>query len=550
MLRQLLISSCLLFLSVASQGYNCSGKTVVNPPKDLSEPYYFPNDWNESMPPAKYNQSQDCNWRIMVPNGMYATAIFYRHTNRTGSFTFVYPNDNMASVHDDEFIPFISTFPYFELLMSVHEDPGAFSFKVTWSNYPNTCQRNITLDDSTPVPSIPDTCFTTYTAPISVALIGFNTKEDSDVQLRHSAVFEGDSYNGSYLGNLYDMRNRQIVSNSTQLTVYTFGLSEIYDYVLYMGVDAKAVGNGRIRGTHCRTDNLNCEIEVLARSVVTISEDADYLQVPRWYSDNGTLRIYEGKLSDDNLLTTVNESDYNYKFPMVVKNNVKFYIIDRNADAIISLNSGAPSSYYKVAPGRIVNIHSFYFRQLSTQQYTRETYTTTSKDVKVYFNLNVKSFDVIGPTYLDISVFRDDQVVFQQRYKETNRPPTTTLRVLGNKITVIYDTLGYNTTGFEINMFCTEDDQTTTTTSTTSTSTTTVLTTTTVPTTTQSTTPTTTPTTTTTRRRIITTKRKTTPTTTSTTMQTTTRRIRATTKLSATHKCSHIFLIVFVVMLW
>ncbi|KAF1754309.1 hypothetical protein GCK72_020869 [Caenorhabditis remanei] len=447
MLRQLLISSYLLFLSVASQGYNCSGKTVVNPPKDLSEPYYFPNDWNESMPSAKYNQSQDCNWRLIVPNGMYATAIFYRHTNRTGSFTFVYPNDNMALIHDDEFIPFISTSPYFELYMSVKKDPGAFSFKVTWSNY---------------------------------------------VQLRHSAVFEGDSYNGSYLGNLLDMRNRQIVSNSSQLTVYTFGLSEIYDYVLYMGVDAK-----------------------------------------EWHPKDLRRKI-------DNLLTTVNESDYNYKFPMVVKNNVKFYIIDRDARAIIPLNSGDRLSYYTVAPGRIVNIHSFYYRQLSSQQYTNETYTTNSKDVKVYFNLNVKSFDVIGPTYLDISVFRDDQEVFQQRYKETNRPPTTTLRVLGDKITVTYDTLGYNTTGFEINMFCTENDQTTTTRSTTSTSTTAIVTTTTIPTTTQSTTPTTTPTTTTTRRRIITTTRRTIPTTTSTTMKTTTRRIVATTKFSVIHKCSHI----------
>ncbi|KAF1754310.1 hypothetical protein GCK72_020870 [Caenorhabditis remanei] len=536
MLRQLLILSCLLLLSVASQGYNCSGKTVVNPPKDLSEPYYFPNDWNESMPPAKYNQSQKCKWHIIVPNGMYATAIFYLDAKGTGGFMFAYSNERGTWIYDDDFFPYISTFPYFELLMSVDNDPGAFSFKVTWSNYPNACQRNITLDASTPVPLIPDTCFTTYTAPNNVALIGFSTKEDSDDQLRQSAVFEGDSYNGSYLGNLWDMRGGQIVSNSTQLTVYTFGLSEIYDYVLYMGVDAKAVGDGQtITGTRCRPGD-GCEIPVrTGYTVATVSEDADYLIIPRWYSDKGTLKIYEGKLSEDNLLTTVNQSDYNYKFPMAVKNNVKFYTF-QNGSVNIPLTNEPPLSYYKVAPGRIVNIHSFYYRQLSSQQYTNETYTTTSTDVKVYFNLDVKSFDVIGPTYLDISVFRDDQEVFQQRYKETNRPPTTTLRVLGDKITVTYDTLGYNTTGFEINMFCTEDDQTTTTTSTTSTSTTTVVTTTTVPTTTQSTTPTTKPTTTTTPKAI--------PTTTSTTMKTTT------TKFSATNKCSSIFLLLFLVMLW
>ncbi|EFO97692.1 hypothetical protein CRE_16041 [Caenorhabditis remanei] len=98
MLLQLLFLSLspFLFQFVASQGYTCSENTVVTPPLDITKPYYYPNDWNESMPPAKYNPSQNCNWKINILEGMYATVTFYKNSNYTGSFTAWYSNNNVV----------------------------------------------------------------------------------------------------------------------------------------------------------------------------------------------------------------------------------------------------------------------------------------------------------------------------------------------------------------------------------------------------------------------------------------------------------------------
>ncbi|EFO97714.1 hypothetical protein CRE_16040 [Caenorhabditis remanei] len=359
--------------------------------------------------------------------------------------------------------------------MQVQEEPGEFSFQVIWTNYPlNSCHTYIQLDSSSPWPIAPSDCFTTFSAPNRVMLVGFNTKQESDeVLLRQSAVFEGRSSDGVYLGNLWDLLVRQIVSNSNELTIYTFGLFEQINYVLYMGVDSKAIQDVQLfRGLNCGdNENTPCLLYLPSNAisaVATVSalgtDTVDYLLPFDKFPYDGTMKIYEGKMTDENLLATVNQTDYKYKFPMAVKNSLKIYYLDKGSVQIPILSYGYSEARYDIVfPGRFINIHSFNYRQLNEDQYTYEGFGTNSSAVKMYFNLNVKYFDASGPTtYLQVEVIQDGYWVFKERYNATYLPPNT-LTLYGDTIVVTYQNNGYRTTGFEVDMVCTESTLKTTT---------------------------------------------------------------------------------------
>uniref|UniRef100_A0A1I7TY04 CUB_2 domain-containing protein n=1 Tax=Caenorhabditis tropicalis TaxID=1561998 RepID=A0A1I7TY04_9PELO len=229
----LFLSNLLIF--VASDGYLCEDYTVN--PRFLNEPYVFPENWKEGQEPPVFNGSQNCNWKINVPVGMYATAVFYKNASQLDIRVF-YPVGLVYLANNDQ-EPFIFTYPQFQVELLAANQTGRFAFKVFWSYYPSEiCKNNIQLDTVQLIPSTSTECMTTYTAPNKVRLIAFGPVFSKSKILRHSAVFEGDSLNGTYLGNLYEANDRNIWSTGTQLTVYTYGLQVQNSRSLFLGMDS------------------------------------------------------------------------------------------------------------------------------------------------------------------------------------------------------------------------------------------------------------------------------------------------------------------------
>uniref|UniRef100_A0A1I7TY02 CUB_2 domain-containing protein n=1 Tax=Caenorhabditis tropicalis TaxID=1561998 RepID=A0A1I7TY02_9PELO len=475
----LFLSNLLIF--VASDGYLCEDYTVN--PRFLNEPYVFPENWKEGQEPPVFNGSQNCNWKINVPEGMYATARFYKNTSHH-EIEVRYPNYDSYYLRDNDQESFIFTYPQFQVSLQANQT-GRFAFKVFWSYYPSEiCKNNIQLDTVQLIPSTSTECMTTYTAPNKVRLIAFGPASSESKILRHSAVFEGDSLNGTYLGNLYEANNRNIWSKGTQLTVYTYGLKVQNSRSLFLGMDSTVGENvTRFSGVDCSEyPDDSCSIYPyffhdinFNKAVITASRNVDYLfnADRNKFQNNSTLSIYEGQLNDEHLLATLNYSNYYYQLPIAVKNTVKIYTVDKMSASLQRTNSPTPAGWGTVTDGSRVIFHSFDYKTASKEQDTAESITTSYSNLLVDFNINVKYFDFPGPTTLDIQVNLDGNIQFFARYTGTNPPPSNTFTAFGNSMNVTYKTYGYSTYGFEVDVLCTKSDFVPTSTSTTTPSTTT-----------------------------------------------------------------------------
>ncbi|CAI2351506.1 unnamed protein product [Caenorhabditis sp. 36 PRJEB53466] len=443
-----------LFISTAAVGYDCSGQRLINPPLDLNEPYYYPEWWNETMAPATYSGSQSCEWQINVLQEMYATVTFFKDTADESGITCTYPNAQEQYIEDKDHNPYIFTYDQFKVNFRVSDKEGRFSFKVVWARYPPACQMDINLSDDQPMTQAPTDCVTTVTSPNKVLFAGFFLPDNSEVLLRQSAIYEGGSTSGRYLGNLYYARYNNIISDNNKLTVYTFGLNKNFNYSLFMVMDIKAAGDvKKFSGVTC-ADNSPCTIALNAENgvaaVATVSQKTDYVkQFPLFTT--GTLKVYEGKISNSTLMATLNSSNFMNQLPLGVNNILKIYHLDSGRLSLPVTRNADDAVWGTAYDGRIVNIHSFDYGRTSYRQDTTETFST-SNNQKLYFTFNVKTFDRNGNTTLDTSVLRDGKVVFSETYTSSNLPPSLPLKVYGDQMAVQYQTYGNYTTGFQIDL--------------------------------------------------------------------------------------------------
>uniref|UniRef100_A0A1I7U9N2 CUB_2 domain-containing protein n=1 Tax=Caenorhabditis tropicalis TaxID=1561998 RepID=A0A1I7U9N2_9PELO len=245
------------------------------------------------------------------------------------------------------------------------------------------------------------------------------------------------------------------------MAIYTFGMLNQINRTLFLGMDVKAAGDiDSFIGLDCQDPHISrCSISIPdlggVIAVVTASNSVDYLKMMSSFQPDFNLKIYEGQINDDHLLTNINKSNYYYQFPIAVKDTVKIYKLARNQLTIPLFRNPDDVSYSVVYVGRLVDIHSFYVGQLVYQQDTFENFTTGNPNVLMNFSFKVKYFGYNGPsTTLEITVFRNGNTVFYEKYFEGNLPPTTTIGALGHSATVKYSTFKIYTYGFRVELLC------------------------------------------------------------------------------------------------
>lgn len=449
-----------LFTLVTSNPYSCTGKHTIDPRDNIRNPYYYPSNWTEGKEPEVYAPNQKCAWKFIVPNGMYATGIFYS-LNEIGdnSIYIIYPNGVSDGILMNNTSPYIFTSPEFQVTLDAPNRNGTFSFKVFWSKYPSTvCQSEIQLSSTDIIPSTASKCAITYTSPGKVFLSGLSNSFKMDQFLRQSAIFDGDSINGTFLGTLYDASHEGIYSKGHALTIYTFDLFHQTNDTLFIGRNGGAAKNNtELFAPACYYQHpTDCKIQAFADAnsndgTVSISRNVDYLGVPEKFPVNSTMKIYERAIAEENLFATVNGSNFRNFFPMAVKSSMKLYTIDDGFLDIPLFQNPKNCSYYYAFIGRFIKIHSFDRGILSVEQGLDETFV--SIDELLSFNFDVKHFDGNRKATLDIMVSREDNLVFSRRFS-AETPPPSTFTAIGDSVTVTYRTYGANTTGFEIGVLC------------------------------------------------------------------------------------------------
>lgn len=156
---------------------------------------------------------------------------------------------------NNDHAPFMLTAPMFQVDLFKSNTAGAFSFKIIWSKClfpekkremrkfldPKADKKSVTLKKGgLPIAGIPDPYLTTYQAETYVSFVAFGLKNESrNALLRQSAVYDGNSTSGLFMGNLFKlmMEGKEVITRGSTLTVYTFGLYEEFNYTLFMVQD-------------------------------------------------------------------------------------------------------------------------------------------------------------------------------------------------------------------------------------------------------------------------------------------------------------------------
>ncbi|EGT52925.1 hypothetical protein CAEBREN_17730 [Caenorhabditis brenneri] len=102
-----------------------------------SQPYYFPNNWNENQTAPGLGRDQSCSWVFTVPHGYYAKLIISGKTGDNYShFQTVDAAGNVVQTQHENKEPYYFPFPKFTLIVD-NEAPATFGFKVIWAPFPN-----------------------------------------------------------------------------------------------------------------------------------------------------------------------------------------------------------------------------------------------------------------------------------------------------------------------------------------------------------------------------------------------------------------------------
>uniref|UniRef100_A0A8R1EML1 CUB_2 domain-containing protein n=2 Tax=Caenorhabditis japonica TaxID=281687 RepID=A0A8R1EML1_CAEJA len=329
----------IIFISlklVSASGYQCQGPIKLTPPEDLNKIVYWPSIWNDSMPPVQFATQQNCEWQITVPTGLFATAVFYRDAPTSIGISVEFPNGYSEGLDNNDHYPFIFTSPMFKVKLYKSAKQGQFSFKVTWSKYPDAPINHICLmKGGNPVAQSPNSSITVFTAETNVSFLAFSLKNASHYPLlRQSAIYDGDSTSGNFLGNLYAamMQGKAVISTGRNLAINTFGLYNLFNYTLYMAQDHSNDQNVlKYEGKNCPSD-YKCRVTLNALSgravIVTSGNQPEFITGIDNFPDNSTLKIYEGVISTNTLVTTLTKANYQYRLPMELKNTIHQYVLD------------------------------------------------------------------------------------------------------------------------------------------------------------------------------------------------------------------------------
>ncbi|EFO98860.1 hypothetical protein CRE_21703 [Caenorhabditis remanei] len=440
---------CIILFSigyVTSSGYTCQGPIKLAPPNDLTQLVNWPSIWNDSMPPIPFASQQSCSWEISVPDGMYASVVFYKNAPSAVSISLVYPNGYAVGYEElfrlildnNDLYPYILMSPKVKINLGKSKYEGSFSFNVLWSKYdPSITHDNIHLvKGATPTAMIPNSHLTTFTAQTTVSIVGFSLKNQSEyVFLRQSAVFDGESTSAPFLGTLYSimMSGKEKVSSGKYLTVYTWGLDNQFDYTLYMVQDraSEQIMNCDLeslnalssdeqnfftyRGVNCE-DGFDCKFQILANYgtavLVTSGSQAEYIKNIETFSDKSTLKVYEGAISDATLVTTLTKANYKNRLPMDLKNTIRQYVLDTGTITGFTITHDTSSAdWNEMYDGRKGFIHSAFHGVVSDQQDTDESFITDKKK-QLYFNYIVRDADFTGDkTSLTVKVWSNGNQV-------------------------------------------------------------------------------------------------------------------------------------------
>ncbi|CAO4364230.1 unnamed protein product [Caenorhabditis nigoni] len=446
----LLIFGFLAVQVLSEDPYNCAGTQVINPPADTTKSWFYPANWNTTLPTPQFAGNQNCVWNINVPKGWYAHWIIsattknsvVKMTDSTGYVT------TLTVASKDQYFLLDPSFKV-ELQAS---DVGQLGMQVTWIQvnpklYPSTSKVHQN--------SLPLSLFggdfdnsTVITADTQVSLLAFPSNVlDFLPLLRVTQVYDGDSINAKHVGNLYQIMDSgtNFVSSGKSLTLFSLfpGLTTQNLVLLQDYSDVKQFKS--YQPVYCILPN-TCAASLNA----TQGTAAAIRYWPTFYvtridmaADN-KLSVYNGYLGDAHKLSDYTSANSKTDLPQKFNGQFTVFVLDKGTATITFSGDSNSAKWTDGFDGRNGFLASPNYGLMSNDQSLADQIISSSKLSDITYSFN--SASLLGDATLNVAIM-DGQKVSQNDTYTASGAKSGTVTSVGTSLTVRYQPNGAVTSG-------------------------------------------------------------------------------------------------------
>ncbi|CAB05320.2 CUB-like domain-containing protein [Caenorhabditis elegans] len=428
------------FLSSTLADYTCSPSITINPPVNISNAWFYPNTWNDSLPAPTYAAGQNCSWIINIPKGMYAWVSVNASTNTQSSLTLVDSVSYSTRIEDAGLEPFFLLDPSFTVTLQAVQ-MGTFGIRVQWYNVRPVIATSWSVRANSSPLALYAGDFdnsTVIRADTQVSLLATHPRIfGTNYFLRATQVYDGPSINSTHLGNLYQVLSsgKNLVSSGTYLTLYSlqYGLTVGNAVVLQDYTNVNQFKS--YQAVYCTIPDA-CPVSLDATNGTAAAIHFNELFFVKQLSmaTNNTMSVYTNYFSNSNKLADYTYSNYLTSIPQKFPGTFTTFVLDNDHASFQLASTALNADWSSAVDGRrgffssanygIINSNQDFDDQVTAVKYSNISYT-------------VDRPALFGQSTLNVTITYKQNIVLNNVYTVSNYPGPP-VYALGDSITVSY----------------------------------------------------------------------------------------------------------------
>ncbi|UMM37557.1 hypothetical protein L5515_009289 [Caenorhabditis briggsae] len=417
-----------------------NGNLEFNPPPFQDDLHIIYPDNSNKGAPTLFPNNYQCNIKVNVPPGMWATLnIILNTSNSTGSATA--PVIVTDSLGRSENVFSASNEPFYFLGTggSVKLNTGmsnvSFVLDMSWSAFPYVFSpTNLTLQVSDTTPPAIALCNNSFPYLVQAqsrvsALIIPPFSLSNVYQLRGVVFFDGLNWNRTYIGNAKQAfeKGRLLNSEGNFLTVMFLSPLDCSDAnILLQKVENTDPVLG-FQGVTCSYEkNTECqgvlETTSYPSAMMTYFLEDHYSETVKSITGNGTLDVYIGGIRADkkNLIASYKAGQTDLLLPQAFKGYSRTYVLNGNNTKASIVFSWTASDLIQHPIGSKGFITSNHYTEKPRTQWADSRIEAPKYSA---FSFTIRSADITNSTTMEIMIFGNPYgITFNQTYTADNLP--------------------------------------------------------------------------------------------------------------------------------
>uniref|UniRef100_A0A1I7T108 CUB_2 domain-containing protein n=1 Tax=Caenorhabditis tropicalis TaxID=1561998 RepID=A0A1I7T108_9PELO len=446
---QLLISS--FFVSkIIADPYNCAGIQTINPPTNISIPWYYPAKWDISQPAPQYAASQNCTWIMNVPKGMFAYLAVKANTVQPSILKMTDSVGYITTIESTSKEQFFVTDPSFRVDLQSFA-VGTFGMTVQWYTVNPTIPTTVQIHSkSTPLilfgGDFDNATVIQADTRVSFLVVPPTTLDFYDF-LRLTQVYDGPSIASTHIGNLYQFMSsgNNFVSTGNSITFFSLypGFRTGSGVIFQDYDDVKQFKS--YKSINCISFVNNCQFTINARQGTA----AAIRYSPTFYVKNiempntNELSVYTDYVKQSHKLADYKSTNTKTNIPQKFNGKLTTFVLDQDEATIQFSDNAIDAKWTSGFDGRRGFFSSpNYGLSTNDQNFSDKIFGVSTSDI----TYTVDGSSINGDAILNVTIVLGGKTVISDIYT-SSRLVGGVVKARGDSIEVQYQTNGSITSG-------------------------------------------------------------------------------------------------------